>query len=218
MNRSPLRRAAVRLSYLSPLLFVALFTLLACLPQIFFTYSGEATRESNSLFSLMANGIEASKITLSGSEAVDAASRSFAYAVLIYCGLSIVCLILLWITALLWTGFSCYVFSKRPTSEEANKAKRWFRFFCPNRILLLLSELTLALPLCFPQVLSFFYLTFFGMPWKPHYLGVSPILVMGIFLLLSVALLFGTLPLQDAEHMDLYRLYRNRAEQNQKNN
>lgn len=211
MTSSPLRRAAIRLSYIYPLLLISAFTVLSIVPHIFFVY-GATVQDTLSLFSLMGNGVSISWQMLTGQLEGTTAEAAFSRAVIVYFVVSVLCLVFFWITALLQAVFGSYVFSLQPTSDAANKAKRWFRFLCPNRALLCISHLLLIVPLCFPQMLGYFYHQYLGISAVPHYLGFHDLWVVGALLVVDVLLLFATLPWQDTEHMDLYRLYRKRTD------
>lgn len=209
MTSSPFRRAVVWFSHVYPLLMVAAVTLFSAIPRIFFLYE-EAAQDTLSLFQLMKNASDISHAMLASGAEAGTATVAFSKTVLVLVALSVVCLVLVWIAALLETVLGCYTLSLVPSSDAANKAKRWFRFLCPNRVLLFLSHVLLLVPLLFPQMLGHFYNLYLAISVKPRYLGIPDLWLMIALLLVDLVLLFATLPWQDSEHMNLYRLYRKR--------
>lgn len=207
---SRFHRFAVRLSYCLPLILAVLFLISSLVPHLFFLYGAEA-QETLSLFELMGNAVRTSHKFLSGEAEGDPATLAFSRAVMFYFVVSVLGLVIYGITALLETCFSSYALSLPPTHDAANQAKRWFRFLCPNRILLQLSHLLLLFPLLFPQVLQYLYRQYLAIDAQPNYLGLHDLWVFGLLLLLEGVLLFATIPWQKAAHMDMYQLYRRRT-------
>ena len=207
MTSSPTRRFAARFAYLFPLLLAVLFTVTSMIPHLFFIYGAEA-QETLSLFSLMGNAVRISRQLLTGTIEGSAADEACSRAVIAWFVIALLGLVLFWITALLEAIFGSYVHSLPPASDAANRAKRWFRFLCPNRVLLQLAHLGLLLPLFFPQILQYLSRQYLGIDAVPHYLGWHDLWIYGGLLLLGAVLLFGTIPWQSLEHMDLYQLYR----------
>ena len=105
---------------------------------------------------------------------------------------------------------SVKAFSVPYTHLEANHAKRWMRFFCPNRITYALANLLLLLPALFPHILVSNYLSQLGylmeLWFTPHWLPLW--LVVAVLVSVNLVGFFALLGAQSREQMDMFRLYK----------
>ena len=202
------RRALIRISYLLPAAVGLIFVICAAIPHLYFIYEAEA-HETLSLFALVQNAYADCNAILKGASEGSAYAIVFSYVVL-FCAVAFwICLVLYGIMALAAAIASTVAFAYPPTSVQANRAKRWFRLFCPNRALYCVTHLLLPISAAFPQILLYCYrhqLGYRGMTL--HFFGPSDLLLTAILILLSLASHFLLLSAQSEEHMDLYRLYK----------
>ncbi len=211
MSRLPssLRRAILRAVYLLPALTGLTLLIWACTPHIFFLYGGK-TYDTWNLFSLFGNAWSQCQALLSRTVDGSSAAFFFAYAVSALVILSWILIVIFAILAILSAALSSYAFSMPPTSKKANRAKRWLRFFCPNRFTYVLTLLLPLLPAAFPSILCYFYRTRLAADITAFYIGPNGLLVAGILTALNLVAFLATLPMQRDERMDMYRLYKSK--------
>ncbi len=202
------QRVLIRVSYLLPAAVGLIFLIHAAIPHLYFIHEAEA-HETLSLFALVQNAYSDCNVILKGASEVSNYAIVFSYVVL-FCAVAFwVCLVLYWIMALSAAIASTVAFTYPPTSVQANRAKRWFRLFCPNRALYCISHLLLPICAAFPQILLYCYrhqLGYLGMTL--HFFGPSDLILVVILILLSLTSHLLLLSAQSEEHMDLYRLYK----------
>ena len=205
---SPLRRGLIRASYLCPLLCGALMLVVFAVPHLYFIY-GNTAYETFSSFDLLSNASSECIAILNGTNKGTSDAVYFSYSVGFFAMVFWVALIAQLITAIAAAVCSLYAFSKEPTSRESNRAKRWFRFICPNRVTYVISNLALLLSAAFPHILLYCYhhqMGYVGI--SLHFYFGSDLLYAGILVGISVLSYLALLPAQADEHMDLFRLYK----------
>lgn len=210
MNRLPssVARPLIRLTYLLPAISGVILLIYACVPHLFFLYQ-DVVYETLSPFQLIANTWNECSTILGADSKASAEAVFFAYTMMFFAVLFWIAVIIYTITASASAITSCIAFASPPTSKESNRAKRWMRFFCPGRVLYVVSNLILLLAAAFPHILLYFYqrqLGYFGMTL--HFFGPSDLLLAAILILLQVAAFLALLPLQARVHMDMFRLYK----------
>ncbi len=208
MSRPPLRRALIRLAYLSPLLCACLFVVYGFSPQMWFVEGHEAY-ETMSLYRLLANTFSECHAQLEAGGSSSA--RSFSYLMSAATIVFWVMLSLFVLFALATAAASTYAFALPPTDRRTNRAKRLFALLCPGRILYLLSPLMLLVASLYPQLLQLLYRTLLGHNATLHASPFFPFVPAILAVLLPGALFFLTLPWQKEEHLDLFRIYRAKA-------
>ena len=208
MNRSALKRGLIRASYLCPLLCGVLMLVILAVPHLYFIYGNTAYKTFNS-FDLLSNAMSECTAVLNGTAEGTSDGIYFAYTVSFFGIVFWVALVAYFCTAIAAAVCGCYAFSKEPISRESNRAKRWFRFFCPNRVTYVISNLALLLSAAFPHILLYCYHHQMG------YVGISLHFYFGSDLLYAILLVginvisyLALLPAQAEEHMDLFRLYK----------
>lgn len=205
---TPVRRGLIRAAYLSPLICGGLMLLVFAIPHLYFVY-GNVAYETFSSFDLLANAMSECTAVLNGTTEGTSDAVYFAYTVSLFVVLFWVALVAYLSTAIAAAVCSLYAFSKEPTAVESNRAKRWFRFVCPNRITYVICNLALLLSAAFPHILLYCYHRQMG------YVGISLHFYFGSDLLWGVILTamgllpyLVLLPAQADEHLDLFRLYK----------
>ena len=202
---SALSRALIRVTYLLPALFGLCLLILAFVPHVFFMYNGKL-QPTNSPFVLMSNTWEATTPVVSAATQSSSTTYFFSLIMTVLTVLSWVCIFIYASMAIASAICSTVAFSCAPTDRLANRAKRWMHFFCPNRVMYVVSNLLLLLPAAFPNLLAHFYRTQLGYDVKVFFIGASDLLLAVIFILLSTAAFLALLPMQAREEMDMYRL------------
>ena len=208
---SPLARACIRIAYLLPALFGLVMLILAFVPRVFFFYNGEVY-DTQSTFALMGNTWRESQTMLDASSQGSGGAYFFSLIMSVLVVLSWISIIVYASMAIASAICSTAAFSAAPTDRFSNRSKRWMHFFCPNRVLYVISNLLLLLPAAFPYFLQHFYRTQLGYDMKPFFIGPSDLLLAGIFVILNLASFLALLPAQARERMDMYRLYKSKKE------
>ena len=205
---APTRRALIRTAYLMPAISGLILLIYGCIPHLFYLYENVAY-DTLSTFSLMSNTFSECCGILRGTTEGSQEALLFAYAMTFFVILFWIALIAYAITAVASAVCSTYAFSHEPTAQNANRAKRWMQFFCPNRIFYVINNLLVLIPAAFPHILLYFYYNQFGyLGMSVHFFGPSDILLAAILVLLNLASFLALLPAQASEHMDMFRLYK----------
>ena len=207
-NRAARRWGLIRLSYLMPAISGVLLLIWGLIPHLYFYHDGAAYETMSSL-SLVTNTFSTCREVLNGSTEGSELAILFSNTMRFFC-------VLFWLGVLSYTLAavtsaicSCYAFSKDPTSRDANRAKRWMRFFCPGRVGFVLMQAVALLSAAFPHILTYFYRMHMGYrDMSVHFFGPSDLVLCAILLLCNIALFLATLRAQAEEHMDMYRLYK----------
>lgn len=200
-------RTLIRIAYLLPVISLVGLLIHFAIPHIFFLWKDEVYETVN-LFGLMGNTWRECRVATDLSVDGSVESLYFSYVMSFFVILSWVCIVLFAILAVASAVFSCRAFAYAPTDREANRAKRWMQFFCPNRVLYVLTCLLPLIPAAFPMILEACYRKFFFYEIEVLYIGPADLLTAAIAVLLCVGSFLALLPAQSREHMDLYRLYK----------
>ena len=195
----------IRLTYLLPLISGGILLIWACVPHLFFFYRGEVY-ETQSLFGLIGNTWKECAALSEGS----AGAVWFSFVMRTFVILSYLAILGYTLTAIPAAICSCVAFSKSPTDPNANRAKRWMRFFCPNRVTYVISNLLLLLPAFFPQILCSNYRSQLGYAMEVCYIPswMPGWLITALLVTVNVVSFLCLLSAQSREHMDMFRLYK----------
>ncbi|MBQ5773174.1 MAG: hypothetical protein IIW07_06715 [Clostridia bacterium] len=203
-------RRVIYAAYLLPAISFLLLLLYALIPHLYFIYQDTA-HETMSLFTMVQNTWRECQGALVSTGSSVAAMR-FSYTMSIAVILFWVALALHGVIALASGICALYAFSKSPTDRLSNRAKKLLRFVCPNRVCFLLGGLLPLLYTTFPFVLRHAYREQMSMPISiyttTHLADVIPA---ALLVLLGTSLFLATLPLQGREHLDLFRLYKQKS-------
>ena len=208
------RRILCWVAYLLPLLFGILFPIYAAREHVWYirTEGTEITvHETVNLPTLRENAKEACDALLDNGEQTDTAMQTAAYALKAFLIVATVASVLFSFTVILTAGCTVVAFCLPPTHRYANFAKRLLRFFCPNRICLLLSFLWALVPALLPHVLLFCYRSLMGMTIRVHFDPMADWIFVLIGIALCAALYILTLPWQAEEHLDMFRIYKSKS-------
>ena len=197
----------IRLSYLLPAISGVILLVWACVPHLFFFYDGEAY-ETWSLFGLLANTWKTCSGLLEGKTGASVQAAYFSYTMMLFVVLSFLAMLGYAITAIPSAICSCIAFSKAPTDPDANRAKRWLRFFGPNRVIFVITNLVPLLPAFFPYILLANYRSQLGYVMKVYYVGPPAWAIALLLIAINVATFLCLLGAQAREHMDMFRLYK----------
>ena len=206
----PSARRLIYAAYLLPAISFLLLLVYALIPHLYFIYQDTAY-ETMSLFTMVQNTWRECQGALVSTGASVAAMR-FSYTMSAAVILFWVALVLNGLITLASGICALYAFSKAPTDRLSNRAKKLLRFVCPNRVCFLLGGLLPLLYTAFPFILRHAYREQMGMPISiyttTHLADVIPA---ALLVLLSTALYAATLSLQRREHLDLFRLYKQKS-------
>ena len=201
-------RPLIRLCYLLPAITGLILLIWAIAPHMFFLFNGIPFENDHSLFSLMGNTWSQCVATMSGDAEASANALYFSYSMIAVTALSWIAIVGYTVPAIASAVCSCVAFAYQPTAKEANRAKRYLRFLCPNRALYVLSNLGVLLPAFFPQILIAAYRSLFNYNMEVFYYGPPAWLIALLCLLLNLAAFLLSLPDQARTHMDMFRLYK----------
>ena len=206
-------RALIRLSYFMPLIALATLVIHFAVPHVFFLFNGEV-HETMSTFTLMGNTWSECRAMTDTATQGSTEALMFSYVMSFFVILSWIAIVLLAILSIASAVCSCRAFAMSPTDREANRAKRWLQFFCPNRVTYVLTCLMALIPASFAMILEACYRKFFLYEIDVLFIGPAELLTVGIAVLLCVGSFLALLPAQSRLHMDMYRLYK--AKKNEK--
>ena len=201
------RQALIRLVYFLPLISGAILFLHALIPHLYFLYNG-AAYDTQSTLGLVANTWKESLGMLNGNTEGSINASYFAVTMVIFAALYWILLLSYLITSAVAAICSATAFSLPPTSREANKAKRWLRFFCPGRGLYIIVVLFPMLWTLFPHLLAYCYRVYLFYDMSIHFFGPSDLILGMILSGITTAAYLLLLPAQREEHMDMFRLYK----------
>lgn len=202
---SSVARPLIRIAYLMPAISGLVMLALACVPHIFFFYNG-APYDTQSPFVLMSNTWREAQAMLTAQTTGSGGAYFFALFMSISTVLSWICIIFYGTTAIAAAICSGVAFAHAPTDRLANRAKRWMQFFCPGRVLYVISNLLLLLPASFPYLLQHCYRTQLGYHMRLYFIGVSDLLLCGILITLNLTAFLTLLSAQTREQMDMFRI------------
>jgi len=211
---SSLARVLIRLTYLLPALFGLVMLIVFFVPHVFFTFNGKI-QPTLSPFELMRNTWESTFPMLSASATGSSTVYFFSLTMVIVTVLSWICVLAYALMAIASAICSTVAFSHAPTDRLTNRAKRWMHFFCPNRILYVITHLLLLLPASFPYLLEHFYRTQLGYNVKAFFLGASDPILVAVLVLIAITAFLALLPAQAREQTDMYRFFKSTKEKDE---
>lgn len=201
------RRCLVRIIYLLPAISLLVFLIHALIPHIFFVHDGVAL-DTHSSFGLAVTAWDHCRAVLVGTTKGSELAVFFSYGILAFLVLAGIALILYVVSAIAAAVCSVIAFSGNPTDQRTNLTKRWFRFFCPNRWMYVISLIFPLLYAAFPQVLLHFYRSAWNYRIALFFYGPSDLILVGVLVAVNVLGFLILLPTQANEHLDLFRLYK----------
>ncbi len=202
---STAQRRLIRIAYLLPAISGAIMLSLFAIPNMFFLFQGEA-HETWSLLGLLGNTWKVC------SELSEVSVNAFWFSIVMrfFVVLSFLAIVGYLLTAIPAAICSSMAFSLPPTHPEANHAKRWMQFFCPNRIVYAISNLFPLVAALFPHVLLSNYRAQLGYSMQlwyvPQWLPLW--LVVAVLIAINLGGFFALLGAQSREQMDMFRLYK----------
>lgn len=200
-------RVLIRLAYWMPLITLAVLLIHFAIPHIFFLYNEEIYETMNT-FTLMGNTWTECRAMTDAATNGSSEALTFSYVMTFFVILSWVSIALFAVLAIASAVCSSRAFAYAPTDREANRAKRWMQFFCPNRFLYALTCLLPLIPASFALILEACYRKFFFYDVEVLFIGPAELLTVAICVVLCVASFLTLLPAQSRLHMDMYRLYK----------
>ena len=210
MNKSSLARFGIRLAYLMPLVTFLFLVIYGLIPHLYFIYQ-DVAYETMTLFTMVNNTWDECQAVLSesgGSASAVLFSYTMTAATIVFWGT----LILHGIFAFTSAICSVYAFSRIPTDRTANRAKRILQVICPNRVFFVIGGLLPLLYATFPLLLRHCYREQMSMSISIHATtGVMDPIPAILLVLIGTTLFLATLPLQGREHLDLFRLYKQKS-------
>ncbi len=206
MSEKTSKRWLIRAAYLMPALTLLCQLIWGLIPHLYFVYQDRA-HETLSLFALLSN-TGRKCLDMMERTGLESGAKTFFTWMLVYTVVAWIALVLFAVFAILSAVMSLRAFSAPPTHRTANRSKRWLHLFCPNRAAY--GVLCLLPPILgfFPTVLSAASDKYLWMHMPVHYMGPSDWLLALVLSCISIGLFFGTLSLQDASRMDMFRLYK----------
>ena len=207
---NPTHRALIHLCYLLPLIFGILLLIYAAVPHLWFVYNGEAYSTMN-LFELQENAWEFYEQIEAGTVENSAAVTWFKDLLPVVSALFWILPILYALIVILITVTSFVAFSFDATSRTANRAKRVLQILCPNRVAYLLTSLLPLFSALFPQMMLWLY-RWQGMNIRLYTYFVADWILVLIFAALNAAAFIILLPMQNEEHLDMFRIYKSGAQ------
>ena len=209
---SKVARPLIVIAYLLPVLIGIFLLIWANIPHLFFfDKANNDPKMSQGLFDLMGRTWDACVGQLNGSFETTPFNMYFPYIMIFAIVVSWLCIFLYAVTVVPTAVCSILAFAYPPTSKNANLAKRWLHFFCPNRITYIIFQLLILVPACFPILLESCQQTMFPEMANIfiYYDFVLPDwLLVGALTVIGIAFWLILLPAQRDEHMDMYRLYK----------
>ena len=213
-----LRRALVRIKYLSPLT-VALFCLILCALPVCRFDVGFDLRRAQSVFNIASESGKRSAATLSASESTDV-DVALAGRLRPLPAVTAVIFAVSLIGAAVLAGASVYAFSLPPDSDRCNLFKVRFRFFFPGRWLHFLLLILPAIPTAIPYYVASSFTEYYrvrgvtetatGAQMPEYYTysvcfaGVNPLIAAGVAVVLSVVLFIAVSGWERAYRLDLF--------------
>lgn len=204
---SPTARLGIRLAYLMPAISFLLLLIYALIPHLYFIYQDTAF-ETMSLFTMISNTWRECQSALSASGG-SASAVLFSYTMSAATVVFWIALVIHGVFSLSAAACSVYAFSQLPTDRKANRAKKLLHLICPNRVLFVMGMLLPLLYSAFPYVLRYCYREQMVMDISVYSTTrIADLALAAVLVLLGVGLFLATLSLQSREHLDLFRLYK----------
>ncbi len=207
---NPAHRALIHLCYLLPAIFGVVLLIYAAVPHLWFVYNGDAYSTMN-LFELQENAWDFYEQIEAGTVENSAAVTWFKDLLPIVTALFWILPIVYALLAAMITVCSIVAFSFEPTSRTANRTKRILQLVCPNRVTYLLLPLLPLFSALFPQLVLWLY-RWQGMKISLYTFFVADWILVLIFAVLNAIVFILLLPMQNEEHLDMFRIYKSGAQ------
>ena len=207
---NPTHRALIHLCYLLPAILGILLLIYAAIPHLWFVYNGDAYSTMN-LFELQSNAWDFYEQIQSGTVENSTAVTWFEDLFPIVSALFWILPIVYALLVAMITVCSIVAFSFEPTSRIANRTKRILHLVCPNRVTYILLPLLPLFSALFPQLMLWLY-RLQGMKIGLYTFFVADWILVLIFVALNAAVFILLLPMQNEEHLDMFRIYKSGAQ------
>ncbi len=203
---NPAHRALIHLCYLLPAIFGIVLLVYAAVPHLWFVYDGDAYSTMD-LFELQSNAWEFYEQIKTGAIESTAAVVWFEQLLPVVSALFWVLPIAYALVAAMITVCSIVAFSFEPTSRTANRTKRILHLICPNRVTYLLLPLLPLFSALFPQLMLWLY-RLQGMNIRLYTFFLADWILVLILAVLNAVVFILLLPMQNEEHLDMFRIYK----------
>lgn len=203
---NPAHRALIHLCYFLPAILGVLLLVYAAVPHLWFVYNGDAYSTMN-LFELQDNAWDFYKQIAAGSVESSTAVTWFEQLLPIVSALFWILPILYALLAAMVTVCTIVAFSFDPTTRIANRTKRILHLICPNRVSYLLLPLLPLFSALFPQMMLWLY-RWQGLDIRLYTFFVADWILVLIFAVLNALVFILLLPMQNEEHLDMFRIYK----------
>lgn len=203
---NPAHRALIHLCYLLPAIFGIVLLVYAAVPHLWFVYDGDAYSTMN-LFELQSNAWEFYEQIKTGAIESTAAVVWFEQLLPVVSALFWILPIVYALVAAMITVCSIVAFSFEPTSRTANRTKRILHLICPNRVTYLLLPLLPLFSALFPQLMLWLY-RLQGMNIRLYTFFLADWILVLILAVLNAVVFILLLPMQNEEHLDMFRIYK----------
>ncbi len=203
---NPAHRALIHLCYLLPAIFGIVLLVYAAVPHLWFVYDGDAYSTMD-LFELQSNAWEFYEQIKTGAIESTAAVVWFEQLLPVVSALFWILPIVYALVAAMITVCSIVAFSFEPTSRTANRTKRILHLICPNRVTYLLLPLLPLFSALFPQLMLWLY-RLQGMNIRLYTFFLADWILVLILAVLNAVVFILLLPMQNEEHLDMFRIYK----------
>ena len=203
---NPAHRALIHLCYLLPAIFGIVLLVYAAVPHLWFVYDGDAYSTMD-LFELQSNAWEFYEQIKTGAIESTSAVVWFEQLLPVVSALFWVLPIAYALVAVMITVCSIVAFSFEPTSRTANRTKRILHLICPNRVTYLLLPLLPLFSALFPQLMLWLY-RLQGMNIRLYTFFLADWILVLILAVLNAVVFILLLPMQNEEHLDMFRIYK----------
>ena len=203
---NPAHRALIHLCYLLPAIFGIVLLVYAAVPHLWFVYDGDAYSTMD-LFELQSNAWEFYEQIKTGAIESTAAVVWFEQLLPVVSALFWILPIVYALVAAMITVCSIVAFSFEPTSRTANRTKRILHLICPNRVAYLLLPLLPLFSALFPQLMLWLY-RLQGMNIRLYTFFLADWILVLILAVLNAVVFVLLLPMQNEEHLDMFRIYK----------
>ena len=203
---NPAHRALIHLCSLLPAIFGIVLLVYAAVPHLWFVYDGDAYSTMD-LFELQSNAWEFYEQIKTGAIESTAAVVWFEQLLPVVSALFWILPIVYALVAAMITVCSIVAFSFEPTSRTANRTKRILHLICPNRVTYLLLPLLPLFSALFPQLMLWLY-RLQGMNIRLYTFFLADWILVLILAVLNAVVFILLLPMQNEEHLDMFRIYK----------
>ena len=207
---NPTHRVLIHLCYFLPAIFGILLLVYAAVPHLWFVYDGDAYSTMN-LFELQSNAWDFYEQIQAGAIESTEVVHWFEELLPVVTALFWILPIFYAVLAAIVTVCVIVAFSFEPTARIANRTKRILQLVCPNRVTYLLLPLLPLFSSLFPQLLLWLY-RLQGMNIRLYTFFVADWVLVLIFAVLNALAFILLLPMQNEEHLDMFRIYKSGAQ------